>query len=127
MSSKTSLVASNVRLQEWALMVQACQHRPAEMDIQTWCSEQGISKHAYYYRLRKVREAMLDVIDAADNAAPGFVELKQPCVPSPSASMSDKVVPEICASVRFGEHDLLITNAASTQFLRNLKEAMASC
>ncbi len=123
MSSNASLVAANVRLHEWALQIRDCQNRPSEMSVQTWCTQQGISKHAYYYRLRKVREAMLDVIDAADPAAADFVELKQPC----ELSRSTPLHQDVCASVRFGEHDLLISNTTSAQFIRNLKEAMTSC
>lgn len=54
MSSQTSLVAEQVRLRQWAAQVQECQSRPADMKVETWCSEHGITKANYYYRLRRV-------------------------------------------------------------------------
>ena len=59
MSSQTSLVATNVRLQQWALQIRECQNRPSGMKVETWCSEHGITKANYYYRLKQVRKACL--------------------------------------------------------------------
>ena len=50
MSSQTSLVAEQVRLRQWAAQIQECQSRPADMKVETWCSEHGITKANYYYR-----------------------------------------------------------------------------
>ena len=74
MSSQTSLVAEQVRLQQWAAQIQECQSRPADMKVETWCSEHGITKANYYYRLRRVRKACLE----ACNPEPAFVELPIP-------------------------------------------------
>ena len=49
MSSQTSLVAEQVRLRQWAAQIQECQNRPADMKVETWCSEHGITKANYYY------------------------------------------------------------------------------
>ena len=51
MSSQTSLIARNVRLQEWADMIHECNNHPDDMTVTQWCSEHGISKCNYYYRL----------------------------------------------------------------------------
>ena len=56
MSIQTSLVAEQVRLQQWAAQIQECKNRPANMKVETWCSEHGITKANYYYRLRRVRK-----------------------------------------------------------------------
>ena len=53
MSSQTSLVAEQVRLQQWAAQIQDCKNRPADMKVETWCSEHGITKANYYYRLKR--------------------------------------------------------------------------
>lgn len=60
MSSQTSMVAEQVRLRQWATQIQECQNRPADMKVETWCSEHGITKANYYYRLRRVRKACLE-------------------------------------------------------------------
>ena len=75
MKSQTSLVASKVRLQHWAEQIKDCQNRPGDMDVKTWCDQNGLTKANYYYRVRKVREACLSV---CEDAGVSFVELGQP-------------------------------------------------
>lgn len=64
MSSETSMVAEQCRLQEWAAQIKDCQNRPASMSIVSWCACHGITKANYYYRLRRVRKACLETIRA---------------------------------------------------------------
>ena len=47
--------------------------RPAGMNIETWCSQNGISKANYYYRLRRVREAYIKTTTQSSETT--FVEL----------------------------------------------------
>lgn len=74
MSSQTSLVAEQVRLQQWAEQIRECKNRPADMKVETWCNQHGITKANYYYRLKRVRKACLAVCDPE----PSFLELPQP-------------------------------------------------
>ena len=60
MSSATTAVAVQYRLQEWAAQIRECQNRPAGMSVVDWCAAHGITKANYYYRLRRVREACLE-------------------------------------------------------------------
>ena len=62
MSSETTMVAEQCRLQEWAAQIRDCQSRPAGMSVVSWCACHGITKANYYYRLRRVREACLESI-----------------------------------------------------------------
>ncbi len=62
MSSETTMIARQCRLQEWAVQIRDCQSRPAGMSIVSWCACHGITKANYYYRLRRVREAYLETI-----------------------------------------------------------------
>lgn len=64
MSSETSMVAEQCRLQEWAAQIRDCQSRPVGMSIVSWCACHGITKANYYYRLRRVRKACLETIQA---------------------------------------------------------------
>ena len=79
MSNQTSLVAEQVRLQQWAEQIRECKNRPADMKVETWCSQHGITKANYYYRLKRVRKACLAVYDPE----PSFVELPQPAETNP--------------------------------------------
>ena len=60
MSSETTAVAVQYRLQEWAAQIRECQNRPTGMSVADWCAGHGITKANYYYRLRRVREACLE-------------------------------------------------------------------
>lgn len=62
MSSETTTVATQYRLQEWAAQIRDCQNRPADMSVTDWCTRHGITKANYYYRLRRVRAAYLEAI-----------------------------------------------------------------
>ena len=57
MTTQTSLMAEQVRLQEWAEQVRDCENRPRGMNVETWCDQNNITKANYYYRLRRVRKA----------------------------------------------------------------------
>ena len=48
MSSETTTVARNFRLQEWATQIRECQDRPAGMRVADWCACHGITKADYY-------------------------------------------------------------------------------
>ena len=62
MSSKTTMIATEYRLQEWAAQIRDCQNRAADMSVADWCACNGITKANYYYRLRRVREACLESV-----------------------------------------------------------------
>ena len=58
--SPTTMVATQFRIQEWAAQIKACQERPEGMSVAEWCSNNGITKANYYYRLRCARKACLE-------------------------------------------------------------------
>lgn len=60
MKSKTTMMAAQYRLHEWAGQVKDCKNRPAGTSVSDWCASHGITKADYYYRLRRVREACLE-------------------------------------------------------------------
>jgi hypothetical protein len=89
MNTQTSLVASHFRLQQWAEQIKECQSRPAGMNVDTWCAQNGITKANYYYRLRRVREACLS---AAESNGASFVEMPVPVDPEPGHPVAAKPV-----------------------------------
>lgn len=110
MKSHTSLVAQQTRLSEWAELVRDCQNRPQGMKIDEWCQLHGITKASYYWRLRKVWEALLA---AADNTA-DFIEVPSSAIQSENITLKPKTV----AMLRGGNHlTLEITDQASASFI----------
>ena len=62
--SKTTLVTQQVQLQEWFHMMQESKGRPQQIPLDEWCKENyGISAAGYYYRVRKVKEVFLQILD----------------------------------------------------------------
>jgi hypothetical protein len=124
MNTQTSLVASQFRLQQWAEQIKDCQSRPADMTVDTWCAQNGITKANYYYRLRRVREACLSV--AESNGA--FVEMPVPVNPDPGrpvavrpVSSTDTVAVLHCTNGLSIE----IRPGASAEFLQTLIGVLA--
>ena len=118
MKTQTSLVAQQTRLNEWADQIRECQNRPHGMKIDEWCSLNGITKANYYWRLRKVREALLE----AAESVPSFVELPAPSEAKAVVSSDIKTV----AILRSNNHlTLEITDQADETFLKTLLGVMS--
>lgn len=120
MNSQTRLVAEQVRLREWANQIKDCQNRPADMKVDTWCAEHGLTKANYYYRLRRVREACLTV---CENAGTSFVELPQPAATPADTGANVSSVAAILHGP--GGITLELLNSASSEFIRNAMGASA--
>lgn len=60
--SKTSFVARQCRLREWASMIRECNQRPSGMSVEEWCNSRSITKADYYYRMKQVRKACLEAV-----------------------------------------------------------------
>ena len=115
MNTQTSLVAEQIRLQQWADQIRDCQNRPSDMKVDVWCQEHGITKANYYYRLRRVREACLELCDPS----PSFVELTAPTESIP-AKVSHTHSPVAATLHTESGSTIEIYNDASMEFLRNL-------
>ena len=57
---RVSDVKREYQLQEWSGMVREC--KESGLTVENWCTERGITEHAYYYRLRKLRQAAFDAL-----------------------------------------------------------------
>ena len=114
MSSQTSLVAKQCRIQSWALQIKDCQNRPAGMTVGEWCIQNNITKADYYYRLKCVRQACLDSMEST----PAFVELPVPEM----KSATECSVRTTAAAVIRGTNGITIElhENASPEFIKNL-------
>lgn len=120
MNTQTSLVAEQVRLQQCAEQIKGCQNRPADMKVDTWCTQNGLTKANYYYRLRRVREACLT---ACENTGASFVELQKPAIVQTDTPSS---VPAVAAILRApGGITIEILNSASSELVKNVIGALA--
>ena len=121
MNSQTSLVAEQVRLRQWAAQIQECQSRPADMKVETWCNEHGITKANYYYRLRRVRKACLE----ACNSKPAFVELPIPAALPTAMPSTDSSDVKPAAVLRNSKGLVLeVYNHTSADIIRSILEVL---
>ena len=77
------LATSRMRIGQWADIIKDCKESGLKVD--DYCAQHGLSRNAYFYRLRKVKEAAL--------TQSGFVEVQQQvevssCYPSPKLTAS---------------------------------------
>ncbi|MDD7739386.1 MAG: IS66 family insertion sequence element accessory protein TnpB [Lachnospiraceae bacterium] len=61
----TKLATTQIRLNEWAAIIK--DRKDSGLTVDLYCEQHGLSRDAYYYWLRKVKEAAL--------TQAGFVEL----------------------------------------------------
>ena len=120
MSSETTMVAEQCRLQEWAAQIKDCQNRPAGMSVVSWCACHGITKANYYYRLRRVRKACLESISQE-------IPVQQ-IVPVEPALLQQKAstcgVPDSGLDISLKGYSIHITEDTSMQLLAKVLEVM---
>ena len=115
MSSQTSLVAKQFRLQTWAAQIQDCQNRPEGMNVDEWCRQNNITKANYYYRLKRVRQACLDSIQESE---PAFIEL--PALQEP-VSKPTTVTTNVSAVLHVSNGLTIdLCDNASTEFMQKI-------
>ena len=68
----TKLATSQIRLKNWAAIIQ--DRKQSGLSVNDYCSQHQLSRDAYYYWLRKIKENLL--------VESGFVEVAPP-VPFP--------------------------------------------
>ncbi len=114
--SKTSLVARQCRLREWAAMIRECNQRPDGMSIDEWCNSHSITKANYYYRMKQVRKACLDAIPEET--------VNQAVVPVPMALMTGKIPdfqaqtqPSSSLEIKVNDISLCVTEQTSSDLL----------
>ena len=119
MNTQTSLVAEQIRLQQWADQIRDCRNRPSDMKVDAWCREHGLTKANYYYRLRRVREACLELCEPS----PSFVELTTHVENIPE-KLSQPHFPVAAVLHTTGGITIDLCKDASPEFLRNLMGAV---
>lgn len=119
MSSQTSLIAKQFRLQAWAAQIQDCQNRPEGMNVDEWCRQNNITKANYYYRLKRVRQECLDSIQESE---PTFIEL--PAI-SKSTNNPISVTPNVSAVLHISNGLTIdLCDSASTEFIQKILGAL---
>jgi len=111
-------LAKQYRIREWAEMVTV--RKRSGMQVDEWCAKEGISRHAYFYRLKQVREyaakglmnKSLNQQEADTQTAPEFVAL-----PVPRRSGS-------AVTIHIGSHIAEVHNGADLATMEGVLRAL---
>lgn len=126
MKSKESIVAKQVRLNQWAEQIRECNSRPKGMSVDEWCENNHITKACYYWRMKKVRSACIEAVE--QHTQTNFVELP---ASAPASSLSiiatehtDRdIIPQ--AVIHTGQGlTIAINETASMEFMQKLMGAL---
>lgn len=126
MSTKTSFVARQYRLQEWAAQIQDCKNRPSDMTVSQWCDQHDITTANYYYRQGEVRKALLSSVGQSSEEQSGqripFVDISDAAA-SLDAS-HDKKASGPAAVIHCGPFRVELFDPADPGFIRSVLEAL---
>lgn len=86
-------VRREVQLAEWHRQIQTRQEQG--ITVEEWCLRMGISKSAYYHRLRKVREYMCQQMGVMEDGASGETSQSTAVVPIRVAQSREKAIIEM--------------------------------
>lgn len=104
------------RLNEWAGMVSLC--RNSGMPVSAWCREYGISTKTYYYRLKRVCEAIPET--GKPQALPSGEEpLFAEVTPAGRRANRDAAV-----TIRLGSAEVEIHNGAERETIEAALQAL---
>ena len=98
----TKLATKQIPMQQWAATIKDC--RASGMTVDDYCQQHGISHDAYYYWLRKVKEAALN--------QNGFVEITP-------LKASEAAIP-ITLTAKINDVTLEIKEGISAELLTNV-------
>ena len=110
-------VKREVQLSEWQRQVQERQEQGIPMD--EWCASLGISKGAYYHRLRKVRAYMCQQMGVMEGSDQRETAQSTVVVPIRAAQSREKAAIEI----QFGELQIRFNESPDAE---QLKVALAA-
>ena len=114
---QVTLVKNQYRLEQWTRLIQDCQS--SGMRVDDWCEANGVTHHAYYYWLRKVRKAAcqdLSVTSKMESSA-HFQQLE---VQAPTANTQASVI------IHLPSATLEIQNGATQQTVEAVLLALKS-
>lgn len=119
MDSKTSLVARQYRVQQWAAQIQECKSRSPELSVKEWCSQRNLNVATYYYHLSEVRKACLKKIPEST--------LSQDIVPVSSELMnqSSQVTNTSGLELTVNHMHIHVTESTSPELLRMVLQVAA--
>ena len=123
--SKTSLVACQYRLCEWASMIRECNQRPVGMSVDEWCNSHSITKANSYYRMKQVRKACLEAIPkepAEQSVVPA--ELMTMEIPADAIQIQSGQSVSASLEIKVNDITLCVTELTSSELLTKVLQVI---
>jgi hypothetical protein len=118
-----------VRLLEWAEQINEC--RQSGLTVRKWCDKNGVFIKTYYNRMKRVREELLDSIEAGNTNSfvglPGLAMKRQPRQIENTVFAALPASPGNVSAVKvyIGDHIAEITNCADAETIDNVLRTLA--
>lgn len=108
---------AEVRMSSWAAMVR--QRKESGMTVRQWCEANQVSENTYYYRLNRLRKAMIQSVTVSD----------PPKEPAPSAQPTEfarimgqpQPSSNVALRIRHADTTIEVSNDASDRILEFLR------
>ena len=104
----TKLITRQYRLQKWATII--AERNASGLTIHAFCQEHDLSRNAYFYWLKHVRQAASQTLPAATGTKFAPLEISPVEVPSPNAEK---------LTLRYGRIALDVYESTPPQLLEN--------
>ena len=108
---------AEVRMTNWAAMIR--QRNESGMTVRQWCEANQISENTYYYRLNRLRKAMIQSVTVSDpqkGSAPSAHPTEFARIMSHSQSS-----PNVALRIRCADTTIEVSNDASDRILEFLR------
>ena len=125
--SKTSLVARQYRLREWASMIRECNQRPVGMSVDEWCNSHSITKANYYYRMKQFCKACLEAIPkepAEQSVVPVPAELMTMEIPADAIQIQSGQSVSASLEIKVNDITLCVTELTSSELLTKVLQVI---
>lgn len=114
---QVTAVKNQYRSEQWTKLIQECQS--SGMKVDDWCKANGVTHHAYYYWLRKIRSHACKELPAALETT-NTVAFKKLEVQKPVPNIQAAVI------IRLPKATLEITEGTSKQTIQAVLLALQS-
>ena len=104
----TKLITRQYRLQKWAKLI--AERSDCGLTIHAFCQKRGISRNAYFYWLKRVRQAACQNLPAVEPTKFAPVEISPLPVPSTTSG---------CLTLRYGQISLEVYESTPDHLLKN--------
>ena len=92
----TKLATTQIRMTQWAAIIK--DRHDSGLKIDDYCEQHGLSRNAYYYWLRKVKEAALTQTGFVEIQT-GSAEPETPAEPHASQKTGSSFIPQMLVSL----------------------------